>query len=287
MWSDPFVPHPAPQPKYPVPITKENLQRIFGDAGDFTLREVLAGPEKQRIWVCSIDGLVSSSEISDFVMKPLMQANCHVDLETAKTLIYNAVEVPAPDMDAAAEKLVNGFSGDLWGKSGGGIRGENRGEAFHFVSGGGEHHQRCEGCVYGNGAHEYKPVAAASQNSGAAAGGAGGGTAEPDQRDHLFHCRNYRSQFGAGSISADQKSGYRRSADPGGGGGISHRKPNHGLSDANLHRASRSLCLGIDDGTGWNFGRWTAIRLSVALLLQRLYAVAGGSGRELFGGVVY
>ena len=45
MWSDPFVPHPAPCPKYPVPINKENLQRIFGNAGDFTLREVLAGPE--------------------------------------------------------------------------------------------------------------------------------------------------------------------------------------------------------------------------------------------------
>ena len=117
MWSDPFVPHPAPQPKYPVPINKENLQRIFGDAGDFTLREVLAGPEKQRIWVCSIDGLVSSSEISDFVMKPLMQANWRVDLETAKTLIYNAVEVPVPDMDAAAEKLVNGFCLVIFGEN--------------------------------------------------------------------------------------------------------------------------------------------------------------------------
>ncbi len=127
MWSDPFVPHPAPQPKYPVPINKENLQRIFGNAGDFTLREVLAGPEKQRIWVCSIDGLVSSSEISDFVMKPLMQAKWRVDLETAKTLIYNAVEVPVPDMDAAAEKLVNGFCLVIFG--------ENQAAAFEVKTG--------------------------------------------------------------------------------------------------------------------------------------------------------
>ena len=42
MPSNPFVPHPAPQPKYPVPITKDNLLRIFGEAGDFTLRQVLA-----------------------------------------------------------------------------------------------------------------------------------------------------------------------------------------------------------------------------------------------------
>ena len=127
MWSDPFVPHPAPRPKYPVPINKENLQRIFGNAGDFTLREVLAGPEKQQIWVCSIDGLVSSSEISDFVMKPLMQAKWRVDLETAKTFIYNAVEVPVPDMDAAAEKLVNGFCLVIFG--------ENQAAAFEVKTG--------------------------------------------------------------------------------------------------------------------------------------------------------
>lgn len=66
--------------------------------------------------MCSIDGLVSSSEISDFVMKPLMRAEEPVTLESAKTLIYNAVESPVPDMDAAAEKLVNGFCLVLFGE---------------------------------------------------------------------------------------------------------------------------------------------------------------------------
>ncbi len=127
MPSNPFVPHPAPQPKYPVPITKDNLLRIFGEAGDFTLRQVLAGPDKQELWVCSIDGLVSSSEISDFVMKPLMQARQPVSLETAKTLIYNAVEAPVPDMDAAAEKLVNGFCLVIFG--------ENQAAAFEVKTG--------------------------------------------------------------------------------------------------------------------------------------------------------
>ncbi len=127
MPSNPFVPHPAPQPKYPVPITKDNLLRIFGETGDFTLRQVLAGPDKQELWVCSIDGLVSSSEISDFVMKPLMQANCCVDLETTKTIIYNAVEVSVPNMDAAAEKLVNGFCLVIFG--------ENQAAAFEVKTG--------------------------------------------------------------------------------------------------------------------------------------------------------
>ena len=105
MLQNPEIPHPAPKPKYPVPVTKDNILRIFGGAADFTLRELIVGRKAQRIWVCSIDGLVSSSEISDFVMKPLMRAAEPVTLESAKTLIYNAVESPVPDMDAAAEKL--------------------------------------------------------------------------------------------------------------------------------------------------------------------------------------
>lgn len=116
MLQNPEFPHPAPKPKYPVPVTKDNILRIFSGAADFTLRELIIGRNAQRIWVCSIDGLVSSSEISDFVMKPLMRAEKPVTLESAKTLIYNAVESPVPDMDAAAEKLVNGFCLVLFGE---------------------------------------------------------------------------------------------------------------------------------------------------------------------------
>ena len=109
-------PHPRKNPKYPVPINIENLRRIFGGAADFTVRQIIAGPERRRLWVCSIDGLVSSSEISDFVMKPLLETPSPVSLETAKTVIYNAVEVPVPNMDRAAELLVNGFCLVLFGE---------------------------------------------------------------------------------------------------------------------------------------------------------------------------
>lgn len=110
-------PHPRKAPKYPVPINIENLQRIFGGAADFTVREIFAGPERQRLWVCSIDGLVSSSEISDFVMKPLLETQRAVSMETAKTVIYNAVEVTVPNMDRAAELLVNGFCLVIFGEN--------------------------------------------------------------------------------------------------------------------------------------------------------------------------
>lgn len=127
MPANPTEPHPRKTPKYPVPITKDNLLRIFDGAADFTLREVVVGVQHQKIWVCSIDGLVSSSEISDFVMKPLMRATGHVDQSVARTLIYNAVESSVPDMDAATEKLVNGFCVVIYG--------ENQASAFEVKTG--------------------------------------------------------------------------------------------------------------------------------------------------------
>lgn len=102
-------PHPMPEKKYPIPMTCENFQQIFLNCGDFNQRRVLVGPEKQPVWIFSIDGLVSDTNVSDFVIKPLMQANTRVSLEMAQELIYNAVSIPMEDMDDAASKLVNGF----------------------------------------------------------------------------------------------------------------------------------------------------------------------------------
>lgn len=111
-------PHPQPRPTYPVPVTHENICAIFCGAGDFTTRRVLAGPDRQEVWVYSIDGLVASADISDFVIKPLMQLRQPVDAKTAEELIiYNAVASAAGDMDAVAGKLVNGFCVVLFGEN--------------------------------------------------------------------------------------------------------------------------------------------------------------------------
>lgn len=111
------VPHPRVSPKYPIPITRENIQRIFGNAGDFEQRQIFAGPEKREIWVYFIDGLVSGGDISDYVLKPLLNAALPVERETAGAIIYNATEAETPDMDAVASKLVNGFCVVLFGEN--------------------------------------------------------------------------------------------------------------------------------------------------------------------------
>ena len=74
-------PHPRPRPMYPVPLTHENIMAVFQGAADFTPRKVAS--RGQTVWVYSIDGLVSGSEISDFVVKPLMEARERLEGETA------------------------------------------------------------------------------------------------------------------------------------------------------------------------------------------------------------
>ena len=97
-------------------MTRENIERIFSGCADFTQRQVLAGPEKQELWVFSIDGLVASGDISNYVVKPLMQAGVPVCPEMAQEVIYNAVQVPVADMDRLASLLVNGFCVVLFGE---------------------------------------------------------------------------------------------------------------------------------------------------------------------------
>lgn len=107
-------PHPRPRPMYPVPLTHENIMAVFQGAADFTPRKVVS--RGQTVWVYSIDGLVSGSEISDFVVKPLMEARERLEGETAVELaVYNAVGSRVSHMDEAVEKLVNGFCLVLFG----------------------------------------------------------------------------------------------------------------------------------------------------------------------------
>lgn len=103
-------PHPRPQPKYPGPLNHESIIEIFRGAGDFETRQLSVGPEQQTVWLYSIDGLVSSGDISDFIVKPLVRQKGPVDGKKAmEMVVYNAVADVVTDLDTAASKLVNGF----------------------------------------------------------------------------------------------------------------------------------------------------------------------------------
>ncbi len=93
-------------------ISDENICRIFGDSGDLNRRELKVGAH--ILFIYSIDGLVSGGDISEFVVKPLMQDTVGGTMEelydrALHRTVYNAVAVPCEDLDSLLQRLLNGF----------------------------------------------------------------------------------------------------------------------------------------------------------------------------------
>lgn len=103
------------------PITDENLSAMFSGAGDFNRRELRVGAH--RLVLYAIDGLTSGGDISEYVVKPLLQdtfGGTETELfdRALHRTVYNSVAVVCKDLNDAAMKLVNGFSVVLFGKAG-------------------------------------------------------------------------------------------------------------------------------------------------------------------------
>ena len=60
-----------PDGTYAGAVTHENIMAIFDGAGDFNLRKLHVGGH--TIYIYAIDGLTSGGDISEYVVKPLMQ----------------------------------------------------------------------------------------------------------------------------------------------------------------------------------------------------------------------
>ena len=74
------------------------IRKAFEGAADFVARPIEV--EGQTVYCYFIDGLVMSSMISDFVIRPILMGQP----------IVNAVTKPVPDLDTLILQLVNGFS---------------------------------------------------------------------------------------------------------------------------------------------------------------------------------
>ncbi len=93
-------------------MTDVNIRAMFNGAGDFTQRTLRCGEHK--LYAYWIDGLVSGSDISAYIIKPITE---HLHAGSMQTLfefalegmIYNAVASPCADLKELALKLVNGF----------------------------------------------------------------------------------------------------------------------------------------------------------------------------------
>ena len=100
-------------PTYPGPLTDQNIRSVFDGAADFIVRSLNCG--SRQLYAYAIDGLISSSDASDYIIKPITE---HLTGDTMEQLyanalngaIYNSVADPCTDLDAVALKLVNGFA---------------------------------------------------------------------------------------------------------------------------------------------------------------------------------
>ena len=98
---------------YHGPMTDGNIRGIFQGAGDFNVRRVDRGAF--TLYVYAIDGLTSGGDISEYVIKPIME---QLQGDTMQTLyanalngaVVNSVAKACKDLDDAAMLLVNGFT---------------------------------------------------------------------------------------------------------------------------------------------------------------------------------
>jgi len=100
-------------------ICDENLSAIFGASGDFNRRVLRVGVH--TLYIYAIDGLTSGGDISEFVVKPLMQDTLGGSMDeiydrALHRTVYNSVAKPCKDLDTVISMLLNGFSVVLFGK---------------------------------------------------------------------------------------------------------------------------------------------------------------------------
>lgn len=100
------------QKLYPGPLTDKNIRAVFGGTDDFIVRQLQCG--QSTLYAYAIDGLISGADASDYIIKPITEHLAGESMEALYTAalhgsVYNCVADPCADLDAVAQKLVNGF----------------------------------------------------------------------------------------------------------------------------------------------------------------------------------
>ena len=80
--------HPKREPEYDCPISAESLKKIFLACDDFFLREIKLGLEKNiSASVCWIDGIVSETDVSEDVVRPLTESHRLAAADSARRAV--------------------------------------------------------------------------------------------------------------------------------------------------------------------------------------------------------
>ena len=107
-----------PDGTYAGELSDEAISAIFAGAADFNRRELLVG--SHTLYLYAIDGLTSGGDISEYVVKPLLQDTSALTMQALyhralSSTVYNSVAESCGDLNTVAMKLVNGYSVVLFG----------------------------------------------------------------------------------------------------------------------------------------------------------------------------
>ena len=110
--------HPMRETQFDMPLKMENIERIFEGCYDFEKRMVdIGGNQNARVYLCFVDGLVSSGIISESIIKPLTSerrfggisdSGAVIDMMLGGT-VYNYASKKRDKMDDVISDLLNGF----------------------------------------------------------------------------------------------------------------------------------------------------------------------------------
>ena len=108
-------------PMYSGELTHENLCKVFQESADFNIRPVLCNGH--TLYTYAIDGLTSGGDISEFVLKPIVELLFGESMNelyknALSGAIFNSVAKICDSLDNAAQFLVNGFCVVLFPKVG-------------------------------------------------------------------------------------------------------------------------------------------------------------------------
>ncbi len=114
-------PTPRPEPMYPGNITDENIRAIFQGAADFNIRQLKCS--EYTLYAYAIDGLTSGGDISEYVIKPIMEQLRGDSVQqlyerALHGVVVNSVAKSCESLEKAAFFLVNGFCVVLFPEAG-------------------------------------------------------------------------------------------------------------------------------------------------------------------------
>lgn len=111
-------PHPRSTPEYSGAISSENIKKIFDQCADFELRHIVPALGKpETVSVCWLDGVVSGTNVSEDVLRPLTDPKRLLGAEDGEALVrqmlhggvYSYSVKKRDTMDELVADLIQGF----------------------------------------------------------------------------------------------------------------------------------------------------------------------------------